>query len=248
LRFAALNPRDVIRGHRFGRRIPPAHAPRRERHPGTLEQYFDANLAGPGIWKWRHYFEIYERHLARFVGREVHVVEVGIYSGGSLEMWRHYFGERCRMYGIDIEPDCRAYERDGTTVFIGDQADSAFWARFRVEVPEVDVLIDDGGHEPHQQIATLKAMLAHIRPGGVYLCEDIHGVLQPYHAFVDGLCRPLHAVHSAGGATAPSSLHQHVASVHRYPLITVIEKPAGRVPPFEAPRRGTKWQPFFSDL
>lgn len=242
----ALNARDAFRGYRYARRLQAPAGPALERtadRSGTLERYFDANTDGPGIWKWRHYFEIYERHFARFVGQEVHVVEVGIYSGGSLPMWRQYFGDRCRIYGVDIEPACRAYERDGVQVFIGDQADPAFWAEFRRQVPAVDILIDDGGHKPHQQIATLEAMLPHIRSGGVYVCEDIHGPFQPFHAFVDGLSRPLHAVNDAGTPTARNALQRHVGSVHRYPLVTVIEKTES-TPPFEAPKHGTEWQPF----
>src|SRR5437868_5558043 len=53
-----------------------------------LQSYFDAYKEGPGIWKWMHYFDIYQRHFSKFVGREVHVLEVGIYSGGSLAMWK----------------------------------------------------------------------------------------------------------------------------------------------------------------
>ena len=246
LRYRALDPFDTLRGYLYARRLQappePAQAPP-ARRAGALERYFDANTEGPGIWKWRHYFDIYERHFERFVGQEVHVVEVGIYSGGSLPMWRRYFGDGCRIYGIDIEPACRAYERDGVRVFIGDQANRDFWADFRRQVPRVDILIDDGGHEPHQQIATLEAMLPHIAPGGVYLCEDIHGAFQPFHAFVDGLSRPLNAIHDAYRSTPPNALQRHVGSVHRYPLVTVIEKPAVAAP-FEAPRHGTEWQPW----
>ena len=32
------------------------------------------------------------------------------------------------------------------------------------------------GHTPEQQIVTLEEMLPHLRPGGVYLCEDVHGI------------------------------------------------------------------------
>jgi hypothetical protein len=244
--FRAQNARDALRGYRFARRLPPANAGAAADAPpkGVLERYFDAHTEGPGIWKWRHYFDIYERHLARFVGRDVHVVEVGIYSGGSLPMWREYFGAGCRLYGVDIEPVCRAYEDDAVRVFIGDQGDPEFWAGFRHAVPTVDILIDDGGHSAALQIATLEAMLPHIRRGGVYLCEDVHGAFHPFHAFVDGLARPLHAIGAPEAPGPPNALHQHVASVHRYPLVTVIEKPPGPVRAFEAPKRGTEWQPF----
>lgn len=208
-----------------------------------LRDHFDAHTEGPGIWKWRHYFEIYHRHLAKFVGATVRVVEVGIYSGGSLPMWADYFGPGCHIYGVDIEPACRKYASDRVSVFIGDQGDPGFWRDFHREVGPVDVLIDDGGHEAHQQIATLRAMLPNLRAGGVYVCEDVHGAGHAFNAFVDGLTRPLYDVRGYERSD-PSALQQHVGSVHRYPLLTVVEKPELPVAVFEAPRHGTEWQPF----
>jgi hypothetical protein len=204
----------------------------------ALAAYFDDHHEGPGIWKWRHYFDIYHRHFEKFVGREVHVVEIGIYSGGSLGMWRAYFGPRCRMYGVDIEPACRAYEDENVHIFIGDQADPAFWKTFRDQVPTVDLVIDDGGHEPFQQIATLEALLPHMSPGSVYLCEDVHGPENEFHSYVDGLSRVLHA---RGGE--PTAAQQHVGSIHLYPFVVVIEKPDRALPRFEAPKHGSEWQP-----
>ena len=51
---------------------------------GPLRAYFDSHVEGNGIYKWNHYFEIYERHLAKFINREVKLCEIGVYSGGSL--------------------------------------------------------------------------------------------------------------------------------------------------------------------
>ena len=111
--------------------------------PNPILSYFNAHTEGPGIWKWMHYFDIYQRHFHKFEGREVHVLEVGIYAGGSLSMWREYFGESCHVYGVDIKAACMAYEDEKTKVFIGDQADRAFWAKVRKAVPTIDILIDD---------------------------------------------------------------------------------------------------------
>lgn len=44
--------------------------------------YFVTHNTGPGIWKWLHYFDIYHRHLQKFRGKEVNILEIGIYSGG----------------------------------------------------------------------------------------------------------------------------------------------------------------------
>src|SRR5579864_8038519 len=147
--------------------------------PNPLREFFDSHQEGRGIWKWNHYFDIYHQHFSRFRGRNVRVLEIGIYSGGSLEMWRDYFGSGCQIYGVDIEPACKAYERDSVKVFIGDQGDRNFWKKFKQEVPAVDIVIDDGGHLTEQQIITFEELLPHLQPNGIYLCEDLHGALNP---------------------------------------------------------------------
>src|SRR5215470_13914960 len=107
-----------------------------------LRDYFDRLEDGPGVWKWLHYFDIYQRHLAQYVGRNVTVVEIGVLGGGSLLMWKRYFGDRCRVHGVDIQAEYKAYERDDITIHIGDQGDRSFWKEFRKRVPVVDVVID----------------------------------------------------------------------------------------------------------
>jgi hypothetical protein len=211
-----------------------------------LLAYFESHLTGRGIWKWKHYFDIYQRHLGCFVGKEVHILEIGIYSGGSLDMWRHYFGDRCKVYGVDIEEACRSYENDYTKIFIGDQASPEFWEAFKQEVPRVDILIDDGGHQPFQQIATFEAMLSHISPGGVYLCEDIHGERNHFAAYLAGVASWLNAFDMRSDGVVDSvPLQAHVGSIHHYPYATVIEKRLRPCSTLQAPRHGDRWQPFF---
>lgn len=209
--------------------------------PGNpLWDYFQANTKGPGIWKWEHYFDIYHRHFARFIGQRVNVLEVGIYSGGSLGMWRSYFGERSHIYGVDIEAACKSYENEHISVFIGDQANRAFWESFRKSADGIDILIDDGGHTPQQQRITLEEMLPHLRPGGVYLCEDIHGRANGFSTFAGALVDELNSMKVKSPSLFQSSIH----SIHFYPFLVVIEK--HRVGPTQlvSTRRGTEWQPF----
>ena len=209
-----------------------------------LLAYFEAHTEGRGIWKWDHYFDIYHRHLSRFVGREVHVLEIGVYSGGSLEMWKEYFGPHCRIYGVDIKEACKAYEDDRTKIFIGNQGDRRFWNNFKSEVPRLDVLIDDGGHHTHQQIVTLEEMLPHLRPGGVYLCEDVVGSLRGFATYVFGLADKLNG--KSGGDRSP--FQQAIASVHLYPFVVATEKNLHRAQPFMNRRHGTEWQPFYRKI
>jgi hypothetical protein len=230
-----------------------ATRPESDRHetsplaPNPLREYFDSHNEGKGVWKWRHYFEVYHEHFREFVGQEVHLVEVGILGGGSLDMWKGYLGPKCTVYGIDIEEGCRKHEADRIRVFIGDQSDRRFWKRFRAEVPRVDILIDDGGHMPHQQIVTLEEMLPHIRPGGVYMCEDIHSLHNEFAAYLGGLAKGLNAyarrkdgeVQTARASAFQAAVH----SIHLYPYATVIRKTPSPVECFAAPKHGTQWGP-----
>jgi hypothetical protein len=207
-----------------------------------LEQFFDGNHSGPGIWKWRHYFEIYHRHLAKFRGQEIQFAEIGVFSGGSLRMWESYFGERSHIHGVDLDDSTMAYQAENVTIHIGDQEDRAFWARFRGNVPSLDVIVDDGGHTPRQQQVSLEEMLPHLRAGGVYICEDIHSEGNAFSAYVSGLVDQLHAWRS-GTRNATSAIQAAIASVHVYPYVVVIEKRLHPLPHLIAERQGTEWQP-----
>ncbi|CAM4388476.1 hypothetical protein L1N85_23720 [Paenibacillus alkaliterrae] len=76
---------------------------------GKLQDYFIANNSRFMI-KWSHYFDIYERHFDRFVGKEVNLMEIGVFHGGSLQMWKHYLGDRATIYGVDIDPKAKSLE------------------------------------------------------------------------------------------------------------------------------------------
>ena len=154
---------------------------------GILLDYIEANR-GAGIVRWRHYLEALERHLERFRGRDVHVLEFGVLHGGSLHMWRHFFGARSRIYGVDIDPRCARFEADGIRVFTGDQGDRVFLRRLRDEIPQVDVVIDDGGHTMTQQIATFEELFPHVSERGMYVCEDLH--TSYWEEFGGGMHRP----------------------------------------------------------
>jgi hypothetical protein len=258
-RAAASDPKESMRllarsggrerAHRFARSWPTdsdQQAERAEPVVNPLLDYFDANQVGPGIWKWKHYFDPYHRHLAKFVGNPVHIVEVGVYSGGSLRMWHSYFGTDAFVYGVDIDPRCRAHAGEHVAIFIGDQADRSFWSRFRREVPTVDVVIDDGGHSAEQQMTTLEEMLPHVRPGGVYICEDVSSHNYQFTFFALGLVDELNRLTKPPGpvlAGEPSPFQRAIHSIHFYTFMTVMEKHLVGPTTLEAPKHGSVWLP-----
>jgi cephalosporin hydroxylase len=232
----------------------PAVAEQLRAEMNPLTSYFDALSDGPGIWKWRHYFDIYHQHLDRFVGRPTNILEIGVYSGGSLAMWRHYFGDQCTIFGVDIEPSCKAYADSRTKIFIGDQSDRRFWHKFKSETPPMDVIIDDGGHNTDQQVTTFEELLPHLAAGGAYLCEDVVGSDNGFARYMSGFVRNLNAAFIVNNADDPerrqvtptTKLQSTISSVTFHPYVTVVEKRAIPLTELVSAKHGTQWQPFLS--
>ena len=122
--------------------------------------------------KHENYFAIYDELLESFRGREFTFVEIGVLHGGSLFMWRDYFGGSVRIIGVDLSSEALKFEEFGFEIFVGDQADPSFWADFFSQVGPVDVVLDDGGHTNRQQIVTLQSTIPNIRDGGLLIVED----------------------------------------------------------------------------
>jgi|TARA_B110000240_G_scaffold45409_1_gene51145 hypothetical protein len=101
-------------------------------------------------------------------------VEVGVLKGGSLFMWREFFGPKARIVGIDLNPRAKQWEEDGFEIYIGSQSDPSFWKKFLSEVGPIDVFLDDGGHTYVQQIITSECVLDSISDGGMLVVEDTH--------------------------------------------------------------------------
>ena len=196
--------------------------------------YFYDNT-GNLIHKWVHYFDIYDRHFSRFRNKEVIIVEFGVFQGGSLDMWKDYFGPGAKIYGIDINPACKQFEGDQITILIGDQEDREFLHSLRETIPTIDILIDDGGHKMKQQIATYEELFDHIDENGVYLCEDLltsyrrkwgGGYLRKgsFIEYSKHFIDKINAWHSRDKRLVVDSFTRSVDSLHYYDNVLVIEK------------------------
>ncbi|MBV8898092.1 MAG: class I SAM-dependent methyltransferase, partial [Acidobacteriaceae bacterium] len=93
------------------------------------------------IHKWTHYFPAYERHFQRFVNQSFTFVEIGCGEGGSLQMWKRYFGPFAQIVGIDIDPASKQFEETQIHVRIGDQADTRFLRSVLDEFGSPDIVL-----------------------------------------------------------------------------------------------------------
>mgnify|MGYP000875217601 CR=1 FL=1 len=200
-----------------------------------LRAYFDANR-GPLLNKWLHYFDIYDHHFARFRGRDVVMLEIGVYHGGSLALWKSYFGSRARLVGVDINPRARQFADDQVTIVIGDQSNRDFLRSLLLQWPRIDILLDDGGHSMEQQITTFEELYGAVAPNGVYMVEDTHtsywpeygGGLEGGNSFLEytkRLTDQLNAWHVREWKDQPRTEFSRSAwSISWYDSIVAIEK------------------------
>src|SRR4051812_46832121 len=122
-----------------------------------LEKYFKQNDKKL-IDKWTHYFDIYDRHFNKYRNKEIVLLEIGVFQGGSLQMWKNYFGSKAKIFGIDVDPRCKQLEEEDIKIFIGSQSNRSFLRQVKEQIPPVDILIDDGGHTMTQQIVTYEEL------------------------------------------------------------------------------------------
>jgi hypothetical protein len=199
-----------------------------------LKTYFEQNNRRL-IHKWMHYFEVYHRHFEQFRGKPITMLEIGVYHGGSLQMWKDYFGPQAHIIGVDVNPDCHDVSEDQIDIRIGDQADRKFLTSLLDEFGPFDIVLDDGGHMMDQQLISFEELYPNIKPDGVYLCEDLHtsywkeygGGHQKTGTFMEftkGLIDQLNAFHSREERLEVNDYTRSTHSMHYYDSILVIEK------------------------
>jgi hypothetical protein len=128
--------------------------------------------ADPGV-KPAVYLPIYEQLLAPLRTRAFSLLELGIWAGDSLAMWRDAF-PRATIIGVDLE--LREYHLgDRVHIVRGDQADAALMRQIRDEFAPggFDVVVDDASHLGVTTARSLQVLYTeHLRPGGLYCIED----------------------------------------------------------------------------
>lgn len=203
---------------------------------GTLNdlENFYYNKPHREMSKYLHYFEIYDQFFKKYRDTECVIVEVGICKGGSLQMWKNYFGEKAQIIGIDIDESTLAFSEEQVTVEIGSQSDREFWREFKKKYPKVDIFIDDGRHTMEQQIITFEEMFEHVSETGIYLCEDMH--TSYWTNYGGGYKKPLSYVEYSKNfvdyinawynleMSADNMLTRTMHSLHYYDSVLVIEK------------------------
>lgn len=120
-----------------------------------------------------HYLRYYQRYVERMKMTATKVLEIGVDLGKSHRMWRDYF-PNAQVWGLDSD---RQYV-DGVdlggriALALGNQNDPEIMERMAINGP-YDLIVDDGSHIPQHQIYSFQQLFSAVKPGGVYIIEDI---------------------------------------------------------------------------
>lgn len=185
---------------------------------------------GRFMTRWVHYIDIYEQYLAPYKDMDfVKMLEIGIFQGGSLQMWKHYFGDKLSLTALDIYPNRKQYEEPGITIEIGDQEDKQFMQKVGKQHGLFDIVIDDGGHYPKQQINTFEELWPFITSHGIYICEDTHTSYLPKYTtthltFIEYTRSLIDQLHGWYDEHYKTNLTRSIKAIHFYDSMVIIEK------------------------
>ncbi|WP_419896142.1 class I SAM-dependent methyltransferase [Roseomonas sp. USHLN139] len=117
------------------------------------------------------FLRFYEPFVAPMRDQPVKVLEIGVLGGGSVRMWRDYFANG-QVIGADINEAVRAYAGERLSIEIADQSSLEDMRRLAAMGP-FDLIIDDGSHVWKHQIDSFNTLFPSLRPGGLYIIEDL---------------------------------------------------------------------------
>ena len=133
-----------------------------------------------GCDKLNHgYIKIYEDIFANSRVAQNNFLEIGVYQGRSVGMWSSYF-TASKLIFMDIFDKSPIFQGAASSLFF--QGDSGSpkaleqlmdFTEGQTERREFDCVIDDGSHFQHDQQVALGHLFKYIKPGGVYIIEDI---------------------------------------------------------------------------
>lgn len=128
---------------------------------------------------FHNFTSVYERFLFEKRLKIQQIIEVGVLRGSSIQMWEQYL-PNAKILGLDISSQYFGERQFGPRVALAvcDATKEAELTHvlnsYSIVSNSVDVIIDDGSHIVSHQISTINSMWKYVKPGGLYIIEDMH--------------------------------------------------------------------------
>ncbi|HET6343297.1 MAG TPA: hypothetical protein VFH51_00140 [Myxococcota bacterium] len=149
--------------------------------PETLETLFNRYNSDKGstVRCAHRYSRIYEPLFAPLREAPLRLMEIGLAQETvhrdcpSLRVWLEYF-PNAQIFGYDIN-DHSYFQHERVRIFQGNQGDPNDLRRFMAWAGgPMDIVIDDGSHHFFHQQVSLTHLFDFVKPGGLYIIEDLH--------------------------------------------------------------------------
>lgn len=125
--------------------------------------------------KWSQYLEVYDLVLKEVTSPKS-ILEIGVQNGGSLEVWGELYPNAEKIVGLDIDSRCHdlVFANPNVSVVVGDSKDLSTLRKVTDISSKFDIIVDDGSHTSEDIIVNLIRFLPALKPGGLYVIEDLH--------------------------------------------------------------------------
>ncbi len=119
--------------------------------------------------KGHNYSPHYDLMLAPYKDLPINLLEIGAWEGASAKAFKEYF-PKGTIFSADIlyKPQ---YNEDRIFMVEADQSNPEDLNR--LAQMQYDIICDDGSHEGAHQLLSFKHLFPALKPGGLYIIEDI---------------------------------------------------------------------------
>ncbi len=127
---------------------------------------------GTDKWGKHHYTPVYHEMFNERRGSIKKVLEIGVAEGAGLRMLRDFF-PNAMIYGADNDVT-RLHREDRIKTFWCDQANREdLEGLIAIIGSDIDIIIEDGSHNPVDQVFTARTIMSMIKTPVVYVIEDV---------------------------------------------------------------------------
>jgi hypothetical protein len=147
-----------------------------------------------------NYIEIYDKYFNKYRDDKINILEIGVFFGASILMWRDYFTNSV-IYGMDTfkgnqgngstfenadkfykEWENNDIQKDRIELYKCDQSNIEELKEFVKKIKELNIkfniIIDDGSHKMYDQQVSFGLLFELLVDNGIYVIEDLHSSLE----------------------------------------------------------------------
>lgn len=124
--------------------------------------------------RFHNYCRQYEGIMRDYRTKNISFLELGVFNGESIKIWREAFPNAKCIVGIDINPECKIYENVDKSIFveIGDATNSKFLKYINDKYGPFDIILDDASHTNKDVILSFEELFPLMNDSGLYIVED----------------------------------------------------------------------------